>query len=142
LDVFYEGYESHSYFVYCKTAGIYTENFAFPLVLNEMMLQSQNGVIKLFPSLDVQRKAEFRNFRARGGFLVSAAVDRGFVLWAEIMATMNQDCRGRLPWPPRFTTLTDTQTKETVQVRIEGNEVVFRASQARSYRLEPNLKGV
>src|SRR2546427_11773508 len=81
LDVFYEGYESHPYFVYCKTAGIYTENFVFPLVVNEMMLQSQKGVIKLFPSLDVERKAEVRHFRARGVMLFSSALARGIGLF-------------------------------------------------------------
>jgi hypothetical protein len=139
LDVFYDGYQSHPYFVTCRTAGIYIENFALPLILNEMMLQSQNGVIKLFPSLDVERKAEFRTLRARGGFLVSAAVDRGLVLWAEILATEDQECRVRLPWPAWATTLKDTHANEALEVRVEQNDLVFMAHKGQTYRLEPIL---
>lgn len=43
--------------------------------VNEMLLQSQTGTIVLFPQVPPGQPASFRSLRARGGFLVSAALN-------------------------------------------------------------------
>lgn len=48
-------------------------NFAFAAALQEMLLQSQNGTISIFPAIPAKwESASFRNLRAEGAFLVSA----------------------------------------------------------------------
>ncbi|MHC4672472.1 MAG: glycosyl hydrolase family 95 catalytic domain-containing protein [Planctomycetota bacterium] len=120
--------------------GIYTENFAYPLVINEMMLQSHNFVIKLFPTMNYYRKAEFHNLRARGGLLISAGMDRGFVLWANIVPTVTVICRIRLPWPPYAVSLKNINSGETVSINHEGDDIVFEAIKGKAYRLEPIVR--
>ena len=120
--------------------GIYIENSAYPLVINEMMLQSQNFVIKLFPTMNYYRKAEFHNLRARGGLLVSSAMDRGFVLWSKIVPTVTVTCRVRSPWPIQAASLTEINSGETVSYTYEGNDIVFKAIKSKSYYLEPVIR--
>jgi len=117
--------------------GIFIENCGLPLVINEMMLQSQNNTIKLFPTLDVHRKAEFHHLRARGGFKVSAKVDRGFVELAEIEATVDRECRVRLPWPYSRLIIENISSGTDVSVKKDGNDIVFGAKAGNTYRITP-----
>jgi len=120
-----------------RANGVYTETFAFPLVLNEMMLQSQNGVLRFFPTMDYYRKAEFHHLRARGGFLVSAAMDRGCLLRAEIVASVPGTCRIRLPWPRQAVSLKTGGGTDSVDFRIEDDNIAFEAATGTVYRLVP-----
>lgn len=55
-------------------------NFACAAAIQEMLLQSHTGVIKVFPALSTKWKdASFRHLRAMGAFLVSATYTRGRV---------------------------------------------------------------
>jgi hypothetical protein len=127
------------YFAYW-TYGIYVENCGIPLVINEMMLQSQGGIIRVFPAFDPYRRARFHHLRARGGFLVSAEVDRGFVKWIEIETTVPGECRIRLPWPSGSMNIVEKRTRMGVAHSIEGNDVVISAKEGTVYRLEPRVK--
>ena len=122
--------------------GIYIESSAYPLVINEMMLQSQRGVIRLFPTMDYYRKAEFHTLRTRGGFLVSAEMDRGFVRWAEIVPTVAGTCRVRLPWPRHAVSVKNARSGAPVGARFEDNDLVFETAPDTSYRLEPVIPSI
>jgi alpha-L-fucosidase 2 len=53
-------------------------NFAFAAGLQEMLLQSQGGILRLFPAIpDSWKEASFSDFRAEGAFLVTAAMRAG-----------------------------------------------------------------
>jgi alpha-L-fucosidase 2 len=53
-------------------------NFAFASGIQEMLLQSYNGVIKIFPAVPKDWKnLSFKTFRAEGAFLVSAEMKNG-----------------------------------------------------------------
>lgn len=55
-------------------------NFAFASAVNEMLLQSHTGVIRVFPALpESWQEASFRDMRAEGAFLVSADYEDGNV---------------------------------------------------------------
>lgn len=45
--------------------------------VNEMLMQSYDGIIRLFPCWDKTREAAFNNLRAYGAFLVSAKARNG-----------------------------------------------------------------
>jgi hypothetical protein len=66
--------------------GIWFENFALPVVLNECLLQSYHGELRFFPNWPAEKRAEFRTLRAVGGFLVSASYAEGAVQWVEIVS--------------------------------------------------------
>jgi hypothetical protein len=68
-------YRDETDYDFMMRMGIWTENLALPAVLNECMLQSYNGVLRLFPNTQNLGPARFENLRAAGAFLVSAAWD-------------------------------------------------------------------
>ena len=52
-------------------------NFAFAAGLQEMLIQSHTGIIRLFPAIpDSWRTASFENLRTEGAFLISAKMVR------------------------------------------------------------------
>jgi len=79
--------------------GIWLENFALPVVINECLLQSYSGVLRFFPNWPADRRAEFHTLRAVGAFLVSAAFDQGAVQWIEITSEAGGPLRLIVPWP-------------------------------------------
>jgi hypothetical protein len=72
--------------------GIWLENFALPAVLNECLLQSYSGTLRLFPNWPLERDAEFRTLRAAGAFLVSALLRAGKVQWVRCAARRAEGC--------------------------------------------------
>lgn len=72
-----------------------------PDAIQEMMLQSYEGVIRIFPVWPRVKhpNASFRNFRAWGGFEVSAALKNGEVERVTILSHKEHPCRIENPWP-------------------------------------------
>lgn len=60
---------------------------AIPSTVNEMLLQSYEGVLRLFPVWDRNRYASFRGLRANGAFIVDASLNNGV-----ITATVTSEC--------------------------------------------------
>ena len=55
-------------------------NFAFASAIQEMLLQSHTGVIRVFPAVpEYWQNASFKDMRAMGAFLVSATYKNGEV---------------------------------------------------------------
>jgi alpha-L-fucosidase 2 len=66
----------------------------------EMLLQSWDGTIRLFPTVpDRWGDAYFEDLRAEGAFLVSAQLSGGEVAWARIHSEAGETCTLRNPWP-------------------------------------------
>lgn len=56
--------------------------------LNEMALQSHQGVIRIFPCWDKKIDAEYRNLRADGAFIVNSSIKKGEIGKTEILSEM------------------------------------------------------
>ena len=62
-------------------------NFAFAAAVQEMLLQSHTGVVRVFPAIPEEWKdVAFTDLRARGGFLVSAERKGGKVVQVKIVS--------------------------------------------------------
>ncbi|MCE5327483.1 MAG: hypothetical protein LLG01_13835 [Planctomycetaceae bacterium] len=93
-------YNDHTPFDYMANMGIWFENFALPAVVNEALLQSYTGEIRLFPNWPLSAgDAEFRTLRAVGAFLVSARIEAGCVRWIEVFSERGSELRLVNPWP-------------------------------------------
>jgi len=79
--------------------GHYTEQFAASMAINELLLQSVADVVRIFPAWPLDKPARFRQLRAQGGFLVSAACERGNVGPVRIEPTVGGRLRLLSPWP-------------------------------------------
>ena len=75
------------------------ENVSGFLAINEMMLQSYDGVIRLFPAWPVDQDARFGTLRAVGAFLVSAEIKSGVTGGVIILSERGRDCTIVNPWP-------------------------------------------
>ncbi|QGQ94720.1 hypothetical protein EHS13_07380 [Paenibacillus psychroresistens] len=91
-------YGDQMQFDWMNTMGIWFENFSLPAVINECLMQSYNGVIRLFPNWTEQYAAEFTTLLAVGGFLVSARIEQGEVQWLELESLSGAVCKLYLPW--------------------------------------------
>ncbi|CAM3098954.1 glycoside hydrolase N-terminal domain-containing protein [Paenibacillus lupini] len=91
-------YSDTTPFDYMAPMGIWFENFALPAVINECLMQSYNGIIRLFPNWPPDRRASFETLRAVGGFLVSAAFENGQVQAVEIVSEAGSRLRAYNPW--------------------------------------------
>jgi len=70
--------------------------YAGVLAINEMLLQSQGGVVRLFPFVPKDMDVAIDGFRAIGGFVVSAKRENG-VVTAEILSELGEELKYKLP---------------------------------------------
>jgi alpha-L-fucosidase 2 len=78
-------------------------NFAFASAIQEMLLQSHNGVIRIFPAVpDDWKNISFENMRTEGAFLVSAKKDNGNLDSFTITAPEGGIARIQLPFRTFF----------------------------------------
>ncbi|MBD2871377.1 glycosyl hydrolase family 95 catalytic domain-containing protein [Paenibacillus arenilitoris] len=91
-------YSDTTPFDYMSPMGVWFENFALPAVINECLMQSYNGIIRLFPNWPPDLRASFATLRAVGGFLVSAAAENGQARDVEIVSEAGTRLRIYNPW--------------------------------------------
>jgi hypothetical protein len=112
--------------------GIWTENFAVPAVLNECLMQSWNGEIRLYPNWPADRDASFTTLRAKGAFLVSAEQRDGSVQWVEVFSEKGAALHMRSPWPAGARVTIDGSTRV-----IEGERIQLETRPAQTIRMAP-----
>ena len=106
----------------------------------EAMCNSRSGRIHLFPAVAPGAELAFRNFQARGGFLVSAAKNAQEVYFLEIQAQRDNICRIMNPWPGRQVAIYESGKNKTVEVKVDrsnGECLVFSAITGKKYSIEP-----
>ena len=64
-----------------------------PSTINEMLMQSHEGIIRIFPCWNKQSDASFENLRADGAFLVSAELNKGKICSLKIKSLAGRKCR-------------------------------------------------
>ncbi|MDH4197094.1 MAG: glycoside hydrolase family 95 protein [Candidatus Aminicenantes bacterium] len=73
-------------------------NFAFASAIQEMLLQSQTGVVRIFPAVPATWKnVAFERLRARGAFLVSARRRNGRFVEASVTSEKGGDLSLEIP---------------------------------------------
>ncbi|NBD24259.1 glycosyl hydrolase family 95 catalytic domain-containing protein [Paenibacillus glycinis] len=100
-------YSDTTPFDYMAPMGVWFENFALPAVINECLLQSYNGALRLFPNWPAGKAAAFSTLRAVGGFLVSAETDAEGVRWIEVSSEAGTELRLYNPWGTDVVCFTD-----------------------------------
>jgi len=91
-------YNDRTNYGFMDRMGVWFENFALPVVINECLMQSYNGTIRLFPNWPMEKDAEFQNLRAVGAFLVSASLKDGKVSKIEVFSEAGSTLKIILPW--------------------------------------------
>jgi alpha-L-fucosidase 2 len=104
-------------------------NFAFASAIQEMLIQSHTGVVKLFPAIpDTWQDVSFEHLRTYGAFLVSANMKDGDV----DQLTIKSDKGGKLILENPFSKNPFSCNKEYKQ---EGDKLIFILNEGESIQL-------
>lgn len=115
-------------------AGAWTESLGVTAPLQEMMLQSWDGALRIFPAWPRNIDASFTTFRAEGAFLVSASWANGSVKGVTIVSEKGGICRIWKPWPGLKVL---DATGQAVAVQEEGSIAKFETTAGATYKVAP-----
>ncbi|MEJ0103426.1 MAG: glycoside hydrolase family 95-like protein [Bacteroidota bacterium] len=74
-------------------------NFAFAQGVHELLIQTRNNVIEIFPAVpESWRNVSFNNLRTEGAFLISAKKENGVTVSVKIFSEKGGECRVKLPF--------------------------------------------
>ncbi len=118
-------------------AGAWTESLGVIAPLQEMMLQSWDGALRVFPAWPRNLDARFTHFRAQGGFLVSAGWSRGRVTNVEVLSQKGSRCRLYAPWPAKVK-VRDVSGKQINCQTDRYGRITFPTDAGSAYRIEPS----
>ncbi len=117
--------------------GVWCENFALPAVLNECMLQSYSGTIRLFPNAQGLGPARFQHLRAAGAFLVSAVYDGTRVTHVSLLSEKGKRAHLAGPWSKSSIRVIRVRDGNAVDVTRAGAVYSFGTEPGETYRIEP-----
>ena len=125
-------YDDNTSYGFMDHMGIWFENFALPMVINECLMQSYDGAIRLYPNWDRKTDAEFTTLRAVGAFLVSSRLKDGRIEFVRILSEKGLACTLHNPYGDGAVTLRRSNGKtETLSGKkftfktVPGEEIVI-----------------
>ena len=128
-------YRDSTDFDFMMRMGIWTENLSLPAVLNECMLQSFSGTIRLFPNTTNLGAARFESLRAAGAFLVSAAWD-GRAIVSPVVLVSEKGAAARIAKPWDSLRLVRARDGRLLEPRRDGDVIEFSTEAGERYLLE------
>jgi hypothetical protein len=124
-------------FDFMMRMGLWCENFAVPVVLNECMLQSYTGVIRLFPNKENLGPVRFEKLRAAGAFLVSAFHDGRSIVRLTILSEKGKTLRFVSPWAGRNVQIVRESDDRQIPHSLDGNAIRAETKAGESYSIVP-----
>ena len=104
---------------------------AVPLTINEMLLQSYEGVVRIFPNWNHTRDASFHQLRAYGAFVISSSLDKGTVKYVQMLSEKGRPCVLENPWPGKAVQLVrngkqaEILTGDILKFQTKENEMIY-----------------
>ena len=117
-------------------AGAWTESLGVAAPLQEMMLQSWDGGLRIFPAWPKNLDARFENFLAEGAFVVTAAWSRGRVTTLSLRSEKGGPCILYSPWPCGIR-VTDSDGDEVQMAPDRYGRPSFATRANMEYHLRP-----
>ncbi len=111
-------------------SGAWSETLSVMSPFQEMMLQSWDGAVNVFPRWPKDKDAEFRNWRAQGAFIVSAEHKGGAIIRCDITSEKGEDCIMHGQW-----TVEDADGKEIAADTDEFGRLRFKTVAGGKYKL-------
>jgi hypothetical protein len=106
-------------------------------VINECVLQSYSGTIRLFPNTKNLGPARFHNLRAAGAFLVSASWDGQRVGAVEITSERGNAVRMIHPWGKGKVMVERARDQQNMPVRYASGSFGFSTEAGERYSILP-----
>jgi len=99
---------------------------AVPLTINEMLLQSYEAVVRIFPNWDHTKDASFEQLRAYGAFLISSSLKNGKVQFVKMLSEKGRPCIMENPWPGKAVQLIRNNKKAEI---LNGSDLNFQTNE-------------
>ena len=119
-----------------RQPAILNTSEGFASAVNEMVLQTYDGLIRVFPALPHDWSGRFAGFRAVGAFLVSAAASHGAVDWIVVSSEAGGRCRVANPWLGRTAEVHDVTGNDLI-LASDAPILAFDTRSESTYRLTP-----
>ena len=103
-----------------------------PATINEMLMQSHEKVIRLFPCWDKTMDASFENLRADGAFLVSSVLTSGKIKSLKLKSLKGRTC---IVENDDIKNIIIAETGKKIKFSKEGNYVKFKTTPDTEYVL-------
>ncbi|MGH9450211.1 MAG: glycosyl hydrolase family 95 catalytic domain-containing protein, partial [Terriglobia bacterium] len=128
-------YNDSTNFDFMMRMGVWTENLSLPGVLNECMLQSYTGTIRLFPNTRNLGPARFQNLRTAGAFLVTASHNGEQVTSIRILSEKGREVRIARPWTGHGIRVTRRSGGKPIPVHEEKGVFTFPTEPGHEYQI-------
>ena len=129
-------YAQSANFDFMMPMGVWCENFALPVVVNECMMQSYSGTIRLFPNTINLGPARFENLRAVGAFLVSAEYDGKTVTHLSLISEKGKEARIVSPWSQGALRVTRLRDHNWQVIHPDAGVCKFATEAGEKYELD------
>ena len=106
--------------------------------LQEMLLQSHQGIIRIIPAWPNDWSGLFR-LRARNGFLIAAAIVNGNVPFVEIQSIFGNSCAMENPWKGEQVIVRSDATRI---LKSQDETIHFETEKGKIYVIEPVKKSL
>jgi alpha-L-fucosidase 2 len=104
-------------------------NFAFASGIQEMLIQSQTGIVHVFPAIPREWKdISFFNLRTEGAFLISSSMKKGEIKEIELLSEKG----GLLKL---YNPFTDTLFKASSPIKVVGNIITIETKPGQKIRI-------
>lgn len=107
---------------------------SIPSLINEMLLQSYEGLIRVFPNWLPGKDAKFTTLRTYGAFLVSSEKKNNVVSYVEITSEKGRECKLLNPWKAGKVTIT-ADGSGIIAYEEKDNCVIFKTEAGKKYLL-------
>lgn len=107
---------------------------AVPLTVNEMLMQSYEHVIRIFPNWNRSKDASFDQLRAYGAFLVSSKLEKGEILFVKMLSEAGRNCVMDNPWPGKKVQLIRNGNSAEI---LGGNSFTFETRKGEKLEMTP-----
>ena len=124
-------------FDYMMHMGFWCENFSLPAVLNECMMQSYAGSIRIFPNTHNLGPSRFENLRAVGAFLISATFDGDKVTYFSLHSEKGSTAKFVLPWTGKGLRVIRSSDRQQMQIVLKGDMAIFDTRAGETYLITP-----
>jgi len=107
---------------------------AVPLTINEMLLQSYEGIVRVFPNWNHSNDASFNKLRAYGAFVISSSLKKGEIEYVKLISEKGRRCVMDNPWPDKeVQVMRNNKKAETLKGNIlnfptKENEIIQLAA--------------
>jgi alpha-L-fucosidase 2 len=124
-------------FDYMMHMGFWCENFSLTAVLNECLMQSYAGPMRVFPNTHNLGPARFENLRAVGAFLVNATYDGNKVTHFSLYSEKGKTAKVVSPWVGKGLRVIRSSDHGAIQVALNDDVATFDTRAGETYQMAP-----